>query len=146
MRSVRVEWEGPFPIEKTRQMNGRELYQTIIGIPILRNIIRTTIVIFVLLLMGCAIPPSPLESEPEVQIPESQFMGQYPSLVGQFKADYPNLKELSGSYHGDAFKYIMPDGKILTARKDRKKGVWNISIRQPYQGDVQTIMERGVAW
>ena len=101
------------------------------------------------LLMGCAIPPSLpslLESAPEVQIPESQFMGQYPSLVGRFKADYPNLKELSGSYHGDSFTYIMPDGKILTARKDHKKGVWNISIRQPYQGDVQTIMDRGVAW
>ena len=27
MRCVRVEWEGPFPIEKTRQMNGRGLYQ-----------------------------------------------------------------------------------------------------------------------
>ena len=88
--------------------------------------------------MGCAMPP---EREPE-----SQFMGQYPSLVGKFKADYPNLKELSGSYHGDAFTYIMPDGKILTARKDHKKGVWNISIRQPHQYDVQTIMERGVLW
>ena len=27
MRSVRVEWEGPFPIKKTRQINGRGLYQ-----------------------------------------------------------------------------------------------------------------------
>lgn len=97
-------------------------------------------------LVGCVIPPSPPESVPESQFPESQFMGQYPSLVGQFKADYPNLKELSGSYHGDAFNYIMPDGRILMAHKDRKKGVWNISIRQPHQYDVQTIMERGVAW
>ena len=106
---------------------------------------RTTIAILVLLI-GCAIPPIPPEREADSGFVESEFVGQYPSLVGRFRADYPNLKELSGSYHGDGFNFIMPDGRILMALKDHKKGIWNVSIRQPTQYDIQTIMARGVAW
>lgn len=103
--------------------------------------IRTTIVIFVLLI-GCAIPPEPKPKTPlrYVPIPESQFVGQYPSLVGKFKGDYPNLIELSHGYHGDYFKYVMPDGRILTARRDEKKPVWNVRIREPHHSDVQKLL------
>ena len=101
--------------------------------------IRTTIAILVLLI-GCA--PYRPGHEPIPPYPESQFVGEYATLIGKFRADYPNLTELSGSYHGDYFKYITPDGKILRARKNSKRGVWNIYVRQPHQSDVKEIMER----
>ena len=75
--------------------------------------IRIAIIILVLLI-GCAMPPEP----------EPQFIGQYLSLHGDpFKTDcYPNLKELGRSYHSNYVKYLTPDGKIVMARYDDKKG------------------------
>ena len=97
------------------------------------TMIRIAIVILVLLI-GCAMPPEP----------EPQFIGQYLSLAGEtFKTDYPNLKELGRSHHGNYVKYLMPDGKILMARYDGKKGLWNITIRQPHPNEVELYMSKG---
>ena len=79
--------------------------------------------VILVLLMGCA---------PYVPEPEPQYDGQYRSLHGKtFKADYPTVKKISQSMHSNYVKYLMPDGKTLMARRDWKKGVWNITIRQP---------------
>ena len=95
--------------------------------------IRIAIIILVLLI-GCAMPPEP----------EPQFVEQYLSLHGEtFKTDYPNLKELGKSQHGNYVKYLMLDGKILMARYDDKKGVWNITIRQPHPKEVEHYMSKG---
>ena len=95
--------------------------------------IRIAIVILVLL-VGCAMPPEP----------EPQFVGQYLSLAGEtFKADYPNVKKLSQSYHGNYVKYLTLNGKILMARYDDKKGFWNITIRRPTSHEVEYYMSKG---
>ena len=96
--------------------------------------IRIAIIILVLLI-GCAMPPEP----------EPQFIGQYLSLHGDpFKTDcYPNLKELGRSYHSNYVKYLTPDGKIVMARYDDKKGAWNITIRQPHPKEVEFYMSKG---
>ena len=95
--------------------------------------IRIAIIILVLLI-GCAMPPEP----------EPQFVEQYLSLHGEtFKTDYPNLKELGKSQHGNYVKYLMLSGKILMARYDDKKGAWNITIRQPHPKEVEHYMSKG---
>jgi hypothetical protein len=95
------------------------------------KMIRIAIVILVLL-VGCAMPPEP----------EPQFIGQYLSLE-TFKTDYPNLKELGRSQHGNYVKYLTLNGKILMARYDDKKGFWNITIRQPTSHEVEYYMSKG---
>ena len=91
-------------------------------------------IIILALLIGCAKPPKP----------EPRFVGQYLSLDGEtFKTDYPNLKELGRSYHGNYVKYLMFDSKILMARYDDKKGAWNITIRRPHPKEVEFYMSKG---
>ena len=95
--------------------------------------IRIAIIILVLLI-GCAMPPEP----------EPQFVGQYLSLHnGTFKTCYPNLKELGRDYHSNYVKYLTPDGKIVMARYDDKKGAWNIAIRRPPPKEVEFYMSKG---
>ena len=94
--------------------------------------IRIAIVILVLLI-GCAIPPEP----------EPRFIGQYLSLDGEFKTDYPNVKELDRSKHGNYIKYLTLNGKILMARYEEKKGAWQITMRQPSPNEVEYYMSKG---
>jgi hypothetical protein len=97
------------------------------------KMIRIAIVILVLL-VGCAMPPEP----------EPQFIGQYLSLEGEpFKTCYPNIKMLNHDYHGNFVNYLTPNGKILIARYDDKKGFWNITIRQPTSHEVEYYMSKG---
>ena len=93
--------------------------------------IRIAIVILVLL-VGCAMPPEP----------EPQLIGQYLSFE-TFKTDYPNLKELGRSYHSNYVKYLTPNGNIVMARYDDKKGVWNITSRRPDPKEVEFYMSKG---
>ena len=87
--------------------------------------------VILVLLMGYA---------PYVLEPEPQYDGQYRSLHGKtFKADYPTVKKISQSMHGNYVKYLMPDGKILMARHDWEKEVWNITIRQPHPHEVEQV-------
>ena len=100
--------------------------------PMEEKMIRIAIVILVLL-MGCATPPEP----------EPQFIGQYLSLDGEFKTDYPNVKELGRSQHGNYVKYLTLNGKILMARYDEKKGAWQTTMGQPSPNEVEYYMSRG---
>ena len=98
-----------------------------------KKMIRIAIVILVLLI-GCAMPPEP----------EPRIVGQYLSLSGEsFKTDYPNIKKLEHGYHGTLMKYLTPNGKILMARYDDKKGFWIITIRQSTSHEVEYYMSKG---
>ena len=95
--------------------------------------IRIAIIILVLL-TGCAMPPEP----------EPQFVGQYLSLDDEtFKTCYPTLKELGRDKHSNYVKYLTLNGKIVIARYDDKKGVWNATIRQAHPKEVEFYMSKG---
>ena len=95
------------------------------------KMIRIAIIILVLLI-GCAM------------LPEPQFVGQHLSLHGEtFKTDNSNLKESGRSHHSNYVKYLTLNGRILMARYDDKKGVWNITVRPPHPKEVEFYMSKG---